>query len=72
MASQKYIFVQSSDSPGGLHCIDLETGNQLWWFDPSGNLRGHTPAVDQTNGWIYYQTRNSLFKINANELSFSI
>lgn len=65
MASQKYILVQASNSPGGLHCINLETGNQLWWFDPQSNFLGLTPAVDQTNGFIYYQTRNRLWKINA-------
>lgn len=65
MASQKYIYVQSSDPPGGLHCLNLETGSEKWWFNPDGNMRGHTPAVDQTNGFVYFQTRNSLWKLNA-------
>ena len=65
MASQKYILVQASNSPGGLHCLNLETGAQLWWFDPQSNFLGLTPAVDQANGFIYYQTRNRLWKINA-------
>lgn len=65
MASQKNILVQASNSPGGLHCLNLETGIQLWWFDPQSNMFGITPAVDQTNGFIYFQTRNRLWKINA-------
>ena len=62
---QNNILVQASDSPGGLHCISADTGQQKWWFNPQGNMRGHTPAVDQDNGIIYFQTRHRLWKINA-------
>ena len=65
MGTQKYILVQSSDPPGGLHCLNLENGEEKWWFDTVSRWRGHTPAVDQSSGWVYYMCNARLFKINA-------
>jgi len=65
MASQKHILAHATTLPAGLHCINLENGEELWWFDPDGNALGATPAVDQSNNLIYFQARNRLWKINA-------
>ena len=68
MAAEKHILVEAYN---GLHCLSLETGNTLWKFIdpyvPTNRLvrEGVTPAVDQTNGFIYYQSLNTLWKINA-------
>jgi hypothetical protein len=65
MATEKHILVESVY---GLHCINLENGEKLWTFTNDGIdavIQGTTPAVDQTNGFIYYQANNRLYKINA-------
>ena len=61
--SFKLIFVPSDN---GLHCLNLETGLEVWRFiDPySYNLRCRTPAIDQENGFAYLQMNNRLFKID--------
>lgn len=61
----KNILVESNN---GLHCLSLETGAELWAFTSYGGdaiINGQTPAVDQTNGFIYYQSYNRLWKLNA-------
>lgn len=65
MATQKHILVESDL---GLYCLNLENGETLWSFVHDGTdavIHGCTPAVDQTNGFIYYQSYNRLYKINA-------
>ena len=66
MATQKYILTEAYN---GLFALDIETGQTLWKFTGTygaAEIReGRTPCVDQTNGWIYYQCLNRLFKLNA-------
>jgi hypothetical protein len=66
MATEKHILVEAYN---GLHCLSLETGNTLWSFTGTYNgqeiREGVTPAVDQTNNFIYYQSLNRLWKLNA-------
>jgi hypothetical protein len=66
MATEKHILVESND---GLYCLNIENGSTLWHFGPTHSgtniSNGLTPAVDQTNGFIYYQSYNRLWKLNA-------
>ncbi len=50
------------EADNGLHAISLDTGQTVWWLEREG---GATPAVDQKQGIIYFQSRGRLDKINA-------
>jgi len=57
--AEKHILTRADD---GLHCLSLETGAELWHF---AETHGCTPAVDQAQGFIYYQSYFKLYKLNA-------
>ena len=48
----------------GLHAMSSQTGQDIWSV-PATSTGGITPAVDQTNGWIFYQHDGQLLKVNA-------
>ncbi|MCA9134884.1 MAG: PQQ-like beta-propeller repeat protein, partial [Planctomycetales bacterium] len=48
----------------GLHAMDGDTGQDVWHFARE-NTGGITPAVDQANGWIFYQCNHNVFKLDA-------
>ena len=48
----------------GLHAMSGDTGRDAWHV-PTGATGGITPAVDQANGWIFYQTNGKVLKIDA-------
>ena len=48
----------------GLHAMSGDTGRDEWHV-PVAAGGGVTPAVDQANGWIFYQTTGKVFKIDA-------
>ena len=48
----------------GLHAMSSQTGQDVWSV-PATSTGGITPAVDQTNGWIFYQHDGQLLKVNA-------
>jgi hypothetical protein len=48
----------------GLHALFGDSGQDAWHVAISAG-GGISPAVDQANGWIYYQGTGKLFKIDA-------
>jgi hypothetical protein len=50
----------------GLHAISGETGKDVW--SVSGTSAGAvTPAVDQANKWVFYQSKGLVHKIDATD-----
>ena len=56
---QKLIYVESDN---GLHCLSLENGREIWYF---AAISGDTPAVDQNQGFVYYQSNTRFWKLDA-------
>lgn len=50
----------------GLHAISSEDGKELWHVKANGS-GGITPGVDQEKGWIFYQNKGQLLKIQARD-----
>ncbi|NCO41783.1 MAG: hypothetical protein AUJ96_28410 [Armatimonadetes bacterium CG2_30_66_41] len=48
----------------GLHALDAETGEEVWWVRTPGT-GGITPAVDQQRGWVFYQNNGKVLKLRA-------
>jgi len=51
-----------TESRNGLHANSLEDGTEQWWVKRDG---GMTPAVDQKDGYIYYQSNGKFDKIEG-------
>ena len=61
--NSKLIFMACQN---GLHAMSSETGQDIWWHKvPSTG--GITPAVDQANGWVFYQVDGKLLKLRAED-----
>lgn len=48
----------------GLHAMSGDTGRDEWRV-PVAATGGVTPAVDQVNGWIFYQCSGNMMKLDA-------
>ncbi|MEW6357811.1 MAG: PQQ-binding-like beta-propeller repeat protein [Planctomycetota bacterium] len=53
-------------SQNGLHAMSGETGQDVWWVK-SDATGGVTPAVDQENGWVFYQHNGKMMKLRATD-----
>lgn len=49
----------------GLHALSAEDGTELWTISNGGYDDGITPCVDQSAGFVYYQSHGQLHKING-------
>lgn len=49
-------------SESGLHCMEIEDGSYRWQLS---RTTGCTPAIDQANGIVYFQSQGQLDKINV-------
>jgi len=49
----------------GLHAISIEDGSELWHVPGDSTYYHAVPAVDQKNKLIYYQSKSTLKKIDA-------
>lgn len=63
VVSEGTVFAPGSGDPGLIHAIDLETGNQIWQFKPSG-YASSAPAL--ADGTLYIGTwGKKLYAIDA-------
>jgi len=60
--SKGYLYVSANN---GLHCLNFDTGELLWHFQAEISANPVTPVVDDENGWLYYQSDNKMWKLDA-------